>query len=139
MLPADFDVDIFSVTLRRNDPVSVIAPFIDSVASSSADVVIAGVVVVVVLVLVVGGVLVCFIVEFVWLYTESKVLLLLSIPSQKQIRFQKLHAFLSWISFYSYDNDITFILISLYHFVSSCNQVNYEVFATIESYLKPGI
>jgi hypothetical protein len=44
--PADFDVATFSVTLRRNDPVSVIAPFIDLDASSSADVVIAGVVVV---------------------------------------------------------------------------------------------
>ena len=42
MVPADFDVATFSVTLPRNSPVSIIAPRIDCDTSSCADVVDAG-------------------------------------------------------------------------------------------------
>ena len=44
MVPADFDVATFSVTLPKNSPVSIIAPHIDCDASSCADVVDVGVV-----------------------------------------------------------------------------------------------
>jgi hypothetical protein len=64
MVPADFDVATFSVTLPKNSPVLVIAPLIDRDASSCVDVVVAGVAVITV---------VWFVVEFVWPYTESNV------------------------------------------------------------------
>ena len=64
MVPADFDVATFSVTLPKNSPVSVIAPLIDWDASSCVDVVVAGVEV---------AMVVWFVVEFVWLSTESNV------------------------------------------------------------------
>jgi len=69
MVPADFDVATFSVTLPRNSPVSIIAPRIDCDTSSWADVVDAGgeegLMVVI-------DMIFWLIVESVWPYAESK-------------------------------------------------------------------